>query len=241
MDRLKPGIRPRARAIGFQRWHDLLFLHWELEPDLLRPLIPERLELDTFEGRAFVTLTPFTVRGAKLRGLPRLKALSDFHEINVRTYVHLGGEDPAVWFFSLDAASALAAALARASLRLPYCYAQIHRGEDGRHRSYQAARVLPSGPATLSASWTIEGEARPARPGTLEHFLTERYLLFSRAFGHKLFRVQVHHAPWQLSAVQDLEVSQTLSAADGVPLLRGAPLSQWSEGVDVDFFPPTLV
>jgi uncharacterized protein len=241
MDRLKPGMRPRAPVIGLQRWDDLLFLHWELAPDALRPLVPARLELDTFDGRAFVTITPFTVRGARLRGLPRLPALSDFHEINVRTYVHLGGEDPAVWFFSLDSASALAAALARASLRLPYCYARIQRNGAGDRRTYEATRVLPRAPATLSASWTIAGDAAPARPGTLEHFLTERYLLFSRAFGRKLFRLQVHHAPWPLRAVRGLEVAQTLSAADGVPLLRGAPLSNWSEGVDVEFFPPTVI
>jgi uncharacterized protein YqjF (DUF2071 family) len=241
MDRLRPAIRPRATPVGFQRWHDLLFLHWDLPPDVLRPLVPPRLEVDTFEGRAFVTITPFTVRGAKLRGLPPLPALSEFHEINVRTYVHLGGEDPAVWFFSLDAASALAAALARASLRLPYCYARIHRSGAGDGRSYEASRVLPRGPATLSASWTAVGDPAPARPGTLEHFLTERYLLFSRAFGRKLFRLQVHHAPWLLRGVRGLEVAQTLSTADGVPLLRGAPLAQWSEGVDVDFFAPTVV
>src|SRR5207253_337981 len=80
-----------------------------------------------------------------------------------------------------------------------------------------------------------------ARPGTLEHFLAERYLLFSRAFGRKLFRLQVHHPPWPLRRVEGLEVAQTLSTADGVPPLRGSPLSQYSEGVDVDFFPPTLV
>ena len=241
MDRLKPSMRPRAPVIGFQRWDDLLFLHWELPPDALRPLVPPRLELDTFHGRAFVSITPFTVRGASLRGLPPLPGLSDFHEVNVRTYVHLGGEDPAVWFFSLDAASALAAAMARASLRLPYCYARIARSGAGDRRTYQAARILPPGPATLTASWTIAGEAAPARPGTLEHFLTERYLLFSRAFGRKLFRLQVHHAPWPLRRVEGLEVAQTLAAADGVPPPRGTPLSQWSEGVDVDFFPPTVV
>jgi uncharacterized protein len=241
MDRLRPAIRPRATPIGFQRWHDLLFLHWDLPPDVLRPLVPSRLEVDTFEGRAFVTITPFTVRGAKLRGLPPLPALSEFHEINVRTYVHLGGEDPAVWFFSLDATSALAAALARASLRLPYCYARIRRSGAGEGRSYEASRVLPRGPATLSASWTAVGDPSPARPGTLEHFLTERYLLFSRAFGRKLFRLQVHHAPWLLRGVRGLEVAQTLSTADGVPLLRGAAFAQWSEGVDVDFFAPTVI
>ena len=241
MDRLKPSMRPGAPVVGFQRWDDLLFLHWELPPDSLRPLVPSRLELDTFEGRAFVTVTPFTVRGAKLRGLPPLPALKDFHEINVRTYVHLGGEDPAVWFFSLDAASALAAALARASLRLPYCYARIVRGTDGALRTYEVSRLLPPGPATLSASWTIAGEAAPAPPGTLEHFLCERYLLFSRAVGRKLFRLQVHHAPWPLRRVERLEIAQTLTTADGLPHLRGTPLSQWSEGVDVEFFAPTVV
>jgi len=241
MDRLKPSIRPRAPRIGFQRWDNLLFLHWELSPDALRPLVHPRLELDTFEGRAFVSITPFTVRGARLRGLPRLPALSDFHEVNVRTYVHLGGEDPAVWFFSLDAASAIAAALARASLRLPYCYARISRGEAGDRLTYEVARVLPAAPAGLSASWRVAGEPAAARAGTLEHFLTERYLLFSRAFGRKLFRLQVHHAPWPLRRVDGLEVAQTLSTADGVPPLRGSPLSQYSDGVDVDFFPPTVV
>jgi len=241
MDRLKPSIRPRAPRVGFQRWDKLLFLHWELPPDVLRPLVHRRLELDTFDGRAFVSITPFTVRGARLRALPPLPGLSDFHEVNARTYVHLAGEDPAVWFFSLDAASALAAALARASLRLPYCYARMSRGEAGGRMTYEAARVLPAAPAGLSASWAVAGEPAPARPGTLEHFLTERYLLFSRAFGQKLFRLQVHHAPWPLQRVESLEVAQTLSTADGLPPLRGPPLSQYSEGVDVDFFPPTVV
>ncbi len=241
MDRLMPSRRPRAPRIGFQRWDKLLFLHWELAADVLRPLVHPRLELDTFEGRAFVSITPFTVRGARLRGLPPLPPIADFHEVNVRTYVHLGGEDPAVWFFSLDAASAVAAAIARASLRLPYCYARISRGATGERQTYEVARVVPAAPAGLSASWGIAGEAAPARPGTLEHFLTERYLLFSRAYGRKLFRLQVHHLPWPLRRVEGLEVAQTLSTADGVPPLRGAPLSQYSEGVDVDFFSPTVV
>lgn len=146
-----------------------------------------------------------------------------------------------MWFFSLDAASAIAAAIARASLRLPYCYARISRGLIGERQAYEAARVLPSAPAGLSASWRIAGEAAPARPGTLEDFLVERYLLFSRAFGRKLFRLQVHHLPWPLQRVDGLEVAQTLSTADGVPPLRGQPLSQYSEGVDVDFFAPTVV
>jgi len=241
MDRLQPTIRPRAPAIGFQRWDRLLFLHWEVPPEALRPLLPARLDLDTYEGRAFVSITPFTVRGARLRGLPPLPTLSDFHEVNVRTYVHLGGKDPAVWFFSLDAASALAAALARASLRLPYCYARMSRSIDGGRHTYRSSRVVPPAPAKLSASWNVASGPAPASPGTLEHFLAERYFLFSRALGRKLFRVQVHHPPWPLLRVEGLEIAQTLATADGLPELLGAPLARYSEGVDVEFFSATVV
>ena len=208
---------------------------------MLRPLVPARLELDTHEGRAYVSVTPFTVRRAHLRGVPPLPGISDFHEINVRTYVRLSGADPAVWFFSLDAASALAAAAARVSLRLPYCYARIARGGDGSRQTYDAARLLPDARAAFSGSWTTGATGGPAQPGSLEHFLVERYVLFSRAFGDKLFRLQVRHQPWPLQPANDVKVRQTLASADGLPQLEGEPLAQYSEGVDVDFFAPAIV
>jgi uncharacterized protein YqjF (DUF2071 family) len=241
MDRLNPSVRPQAPVIGFQRWDKLLFLHWAVPPELLRPLVPQRLDLDTYRERAYVSVTPFTVRRARLRGVPPVPGLSDFHEINVRTYVRLGAVDPAVWFFSLDAASALAAAMARVSLRLPYCYARIARGFDGTKQTYDAARLLPDARAAFSASWTTDGTPAPAEPGSLEHFLVERYFLFSRAFGDKLFRLQVHHAPWPLLPAHNVKMTQTLASADGLPQLDGEPLAQYSPGVDVEFFPPTLV
>ncbi|HWC73479.1 MAG TPA: DUF2071 domain-containing protein [Gemmatimonadales bacterium] len=241
MESGNPTVRPQAPVIGFQRWDKLLFLHWSIPTELLRPLIPARLELDTHEGRAYVTVTPFTVRRAHLRGVPPLPGIAEFHEINVRTYVRLGGVDPAVWFFSLDAASALAVAAARVSLRLPYCYARIARSIDGSRQTYDAARLLPDARAAFSGSWTTGGTAAPAQPGTLEHFLVERYVLFSRAFGDKLFRLQVHHEPWPLQAAHGVAVRQTLASADGLPQLEGEPLAQYSEGVDVDFFAPAIV
>jgi uncharacterized protein len=241
MDRENPSVRPQGPVIGFQRWDKLLFLHWSVSAELLRPLVPSRLELDTYEGRAYVSVTPFTVRRAHLRGVPPLPGISEFHEINVRTYVRLGGIDPAVWFFSLDAASALAATAARVSLRLPYCYARIARGADGSRHNYDAARLLPDARAAFSGSWTTGGVAAAAQPGTLEHFLVERYLLFSRAFGDKLFRLQVHHQPWPLQPAHDVKMRQTLASADGLPQLEGEPLAHYSEGVDVDFFAPTIV
>jgi len=241
MDPLNPSVRPQAPVIGFQRWDKLLFLHWPVPADLLRPLIPPRLELDTYQGRTYVSVTPFTVRRARLRGVPPLPGLSEFHEINVRTYVRFGGADAAVWFFSLDGASAVAAAMARVSLRLPYCYARIARGFDGSRQTYDAARLLPDARAAFSGSWTSEAAAAPAQPGTLAHFLAERYVLFSRAFGDKLFRLQVHHEPWPLQTAHDVKVTQTLASADGLPQFEGEPFAQYSEGVDVEFFPPTVV
>jgi uncharacterized protein YqjF (DUF2071 family) len=227
-------------VIGYQRWDRLLFLHFEVQKEALRALVPPRLELDTYQGRAFVTLTPFTVQGARLRGMPMLPGISRFHELNVRTYVRRG-DDRGVWFFSLDAASPAAAAIARASLRLPYCYARMRRSDDGAAFRYDSVRVVPAPRATFSGSWTVRGTAAPAEPGSLPHFLAERYLLFSRAGFGKLFRMQVRHAPWPLQPVEDLRFAETLLQADGVPALGPAVLAQYSEGVDVEFFPPSVV
>jgi uncharacterized protein len=241
MDRVAPSSRPDAPVIGYQRWDKILFLHWAVAPEAVRPLVPGRLELDTYEGRAYVSMTPFTVRGARLRALPAVPGFSQFHELNVRTYVHREGRDPAVWFFSLDAASPLAAAFARLSVRLPYCYARISRGTDGNRMTYESTRLFPPQAASFSASWSFGRASAAAEPGTLGHFLVERYLLFSRALASKLIRLQVHHPPWQLHEVESLVVQETLAKGDGLGALEGTPLAHYSDGIDVEFFPFTIV
>src|SRR5213082_2682312 len=143
---------PDAPVIGYQRWDKLHFLHFEVSPEALRARIPSRLEVDTYDGRAFVSLTPFTVRGARVRGVPPLPGISGFHELYVRT-----GEDRAVWFFSLDAASPPAAAIARATLRLPYCYARMNRSDSRGLFRYDSVRVVPAPQATFSGSWSATG------------------------------------------------------------------------------------
>jgi uncharacterized protein YqjF (DUF2071 family) len=228
-------------VIGFQRWDRLLFLHFEVPADALRARIPAQLELDSYQGRAFVSLTPFTVRGARIRGLPPLPGIANFHELNVRTYVRKG-EDRGVWFFSLDAASPAAVAIARASLRLPYCYARMNRSEEGGLFRYDVVRLVPPPQAIFSASWSVKGTtASPAAPGTLAQILAERYLLFSRALGPKLFRMRVRHQPWPLQPVEDVRFAETLAQVDGLPPLGRSVLAQYSEGVDVEFFPPSIV
>jgi uncharacterized protein YqjF (DUF2071 family) len=227
-----------GKAIGFQRWDSLLFVHYAVPPAVLRPLIPARLELDTFGEQAYVSLTPFTVKRARLYPLPPLPGISEFHELNVRTYVRFQGVDPGVWFFSLEAASPLAAALARASVRLPYYYADISRERRDDDFRYSCRRRPPGArDGMLSASWQVTGGERVAEPGTLEHFLVERYFLYSKALGRRLWRGQVAHPPWPLRTVENLRLQQTLDRADHLPLLGTPAATHYSEGVDVEFLP----
>ena len=190
IDRITPTQHPRVRAVMRQSWRDLLFVHWACDPDAIRPLIPAGLELDVFEGRAYVGLVPFTMTGVRPVGFPSVPWLSSFHETNVRTYVHRGGRDPGVWFFSLDAANPIAVRLARRLFHLPYHDARMFLEfekaggtEPDSPRLDPLCRRAPAlGP--LPASYLIRGEVigpiEPAQPGTLEHFLAERYLLYSR-------------------------------------------------------------
>ena len=161
-------------VIGYQRWDRLLFLHFEVPEEALRALVPPRLELDTYQRRAFVSLTPFTVCDARLRGMPMLPGISRFHELNVRTYVRRG-DDRGVWFFSLDAASPAAAAIASASLRLPYCYARMRRSDDGVVQS--ASRTRPAWSAVFLSPATIRcavGQRHPFVIGALRDYVVYR-------------------------------------------------------------------
>jgi hypothetical protein len=238
IDRLSPTRRPDERPVMYQRWRHLLFLHWALPPEVMAPLLPPGLTLDTFEGKAWVGLVPFTMRGVRPRGLPAVGFLSDFHETNVRTYVHFQGKDPGVWFFSLEAANAIAVRLARTWFKLPYQYArmELSRGGEGEPIAYRSERLWPGPtPATCAVRCTPRGPAAPSAPGTLQHFLVERYFLYSTARG-SLFRGQVHHPPYQVRGAGVEGLDESLLAAAGIPRPAEPPLALFSEGVDVDVF-----
>ncbi|HWE39818.1 MAG TPA: DUF2071 domain-containing protein [Isosphaeraceae bacterium] len=232
-----------------QRWAALLFLHWEVEPDALRSLLPPGLELDTFEGRAFVGLVPFTMTGVRPRPLPAVPGLSSFHEVNVRTYVHYRGQGPGVWFFSLDAANAVAVKLARWSYHLPYYHAAMTL--DPTDRDIQAAldrgesptidfaseRLAPGPrPASCRVRYRPEGTPRPAPSGTLEHFLIERYLLYACADG-RLYRGRVHHPPYPVQSARVEALDETLVAAAGVARPATEPLGHFAREVRVRVYP----
>lgn len=239
MDRIAPTRRPKGPPDGFHCWRTLLFLHWEVPAEEIQKLISPHLTVDTFDGRAFVGLVPFTMHDIRpTRHLPPIPGVSAFHETNVRTYVHHKGKDPGVWFFSLDAANALAVTAARVGWHLPYFWADMTLDQEGDQIHYTTRRRYPEPtPAELTVDWTIGPSLGTAAPDTLEHFLCERYFLYSTDRYGDLFRGQVHHPPYPLhSAVVD-HMKQSMLKAAGFPVPGPPDLpAYYSPGVDVEVF-----
>ena len=180
-----------------QTWENLLFAHWAVEPAELRRLLPTGLPLDVRDGKAWLGITPFKVVGLRLRGLLPFPVVSNFLELNVRTYVTLDGK-PGIWFFSLDAGSPLAVEAARRAYRLPYFRADMTARAFGSRIEYVSSRVEADAvPATFSGTYEARGPEFNAAADTLEYFLTERYCLYAEHEG-QLFRAEIHHAPWPL-------------------------------------------
>jgi len=236
IDRVSPTLRPPGRPAMRMAWLDLGFLHWEVEAAALRPLVPDALEIDTFEGRAFVGLVPFTMRGVRPAWAPPLPWLSRFHEVNVRTYVHRQGRDPGVWFLCLEAANPVAVVIARTFWKLPYHFARMRLTREGTAIRYSSDRRWPGPhPAACALRYEPRGPASPAVVGTLEHFLVERYVLY--AFARKtLFAGLVHHAAYPLQAANVDGVAESLVAACGIERPVSAPLVHYARGVEVDVF-----
>jgi uncharacterized protein len=207
-----------------QTWRQLLFAHWPVAYDALCKHVPSSLEIEQWDGSAWLGMTPFRVVGLRVRGLPSVPQLSNFLELNCRTYVRRGNR-PGIWFFSLDASSRLAVKAAQSAYALPYRHAQIKF--DGE--TFTARRSGQD--ASFSASYRGLGDARPARPGSLEHFLTERYCLYA---GNGELRADIHHPPWQLqraeAALEELGISPVA--------VKGEPLYHYAERQDVVIWRP---
>src|SRR5581483_3886045 len=236
IDRILPTYRPVGWPIGYQRWHSLLFLHWPVPEAVLRPLVPPELSIDLYDGVAYVGLIPFAVEQARPALAPSALGL-DFLETNVRTYVHVEGQDPGVYFFSLDAASRLAVAGARVGFGLPYYHARMRFRSRGRLVAYTLRR-LSGRRGELTVRYEVGEPLGRAAPGTLEHFLIERYLLHVRRRSG-LWTTQVHHRPYPLYRARVLELHETLLGADGLPPPGSPPpLVHFASLVDVDVFAP---
>jgi uncharacterized protein YqjF (DUF2071 family) len=220
-----------------QTWRDLLFAHWALDPAALRPAVPAQLPIDTFDGRAWIAVTPFEVTGLRLHGTPPLPRLSRFAETNVRTYTTVDGK-PGIWFFSLDAASRLAVAAARLTYRLPYFHGRMSIERAAGQVAYATRRT--AGEAALRLRYRATGPPRRAAPGTLEYFLTERYCLYT-VVGGTVRRTEIHHPPWALAqATAEIE-RNTMAAPLGFDLSADEPLLHFAARQDVVIWAPKRV
>jgi uncharacterized protein YqjF (DUF2071 family) len=242
VDHLSVPTRPPGWPIMYQCWDKLLFLHWPLPAESLRPLIPEPLVIDTFDGVAWVSITPFTMWGVRPVFSPPLPVLSRSHELNVRTYVHLDGF-PGIWFFSLDANNLLAVLGARLTFHLPYFYARMNLEQRDRTLRFTSRRIHPrAAPAEFEAVWTVGDRLPQPEPDSLDFFLTERYALYS-AREDALYRARIFHRPWPLHKARLLSCRSTMIESQGLPSpLEGDPLlHQQGEPLKVRVWPRVRV
>lgn len=217
-------------------WVDLLFAHWPVPVQHLRSLVPPCLELDLYEGRAFIGVVPFRMEAVGPRGLgwlpARLPSPRAFPELNVRTYVHVG-DRPGVFFFSLDATSRLAVWAARRFFHLPYMNAAIRCQRQGDTVYYDSQRRdSRGGEGKFLGHYRAAGDAYSAGPGTLEHWLTERYCLYAVDRLGNPWRGEVHHEPWPLRPAV-AEFDQTVAQAHGFSLDGAPELVHFVDRLDV--------
>ena len=217
---------------GYQEWRSLLFLHWPVRVETLRALVPSGLELDLYQGTAYVGVVPFAMQGVRPRWCPKRFAF-DFLEANVRTYVSHRGR-PGVFFFSLEAASRIAVWAARAFWSLPYHLAEMSLLQQGDEFVYESRRR--SNGARHKVRYRLGAKLGESEPGSLEFFLLERYLLFTEHRG-AIYAGQVHHAPYPAQAAEVLELEDELIEAAGLGPCSGPPVFvHYAWGVDVEVF-----
>jgi uncharacterized protein YqjF (DUF2071 family) len=234
----RPWPVPEAPWWMAQTWDDLLFAHWRVPYEPVRALVPPDLELDRFEGDVWLGITPFCLTRVRVRGTLPVPRLSSFPELNVRTYVTAGGR-PGIWFFSLDCASPVAVEVARRLYRLPYHRARMRVERAGGRIRYSSARSERSGgPVVFTADYGPVGEDFTAQPGTLDHFLTERYCLYA-ADGRRVYRADIHHPPWPLHRAEARIELNTMAPA-GVEL-GGEPLLHFAARQDVLIWAPERI
>jgi uncharacterized protein len=220
-------------TVMLQRWHEISFFHWSCEPSVLQNRIPSSLQIDTFDGKAWISLTPFLLTGLRPPLLPRTLGM-DFPEMNLRTYV-IGPKGPAIWFFSLDARRLSAVIGARATTGLPYFWADMQVDIGERENSYFSNRG-----GRAKARIRIAKEEWITQQSPLDVFLTARFRLYS-LWRRRLITIEVEHPPWILNRVRVLEFEETVRRTMAVEFPSPDFLAHHSRGVDTKIGTPLLV
>lgn len=218
---------PVKRPVMHQGWEQLTFLHWRYRPEAIRRLVPDVLELDTFDGSAWIGLTPFLLTGLRPPGVPPAPWISRFPEMNVRTYVRGPDGEPGIWFFSLEADRLAAVIGARLSFGLPYRWAKMSVQPSREHVEYRSNRHVGQGRARIKIRI-----GSPLRPNEHERFLTARFRLYTKLGGHLAF-ANVEHPPWPLQSAAAVELEQDVIQYSGLPAPNSEPLVHFSPGVHV--------
>jgi hypothetical protein len=234
----RPWPLPAGPWSWRQSWRDLLFAHWPVHAERLRPLVPEPLAIDERDGTSWIAVVPFRMSGVMRRPLPDLPFLSAFAELNVRLYVTHQGK-PGVWFLSLDATNPVAVWAARRFFHLPYHRAAIELQHDGDGIRTTARRR--DGAVELAVDYRPDAAIEHAPPGSLEHWLTERYCLYAQAPDGTLWRTEVHHAPWPLQRAAARFSRNTMTRTFGIELDEPPALLHFARRLDVVAWSPLPV
>jgi uncharacterized protein YqjF (DUF2071 family) len=229
----RPWPLPAGHWVMKQTWRDLLFAHWPLPFDVMRPLVPPQLSLDVFDSQCWVGVVPFHMTDIRGRALPPLPGLSRFPELNVRTYVTYGGK-PGVYFFSLDAANLTAVKAARAFYHLPYFHAAMSSDDRGGSIHYSSKRRRSA--AEFRGLYRATAAVELSQKGSLEHWLTERYCLYT-THANRVYRGEVHHQPWPLQKAEAEFEINTVAAAVGILLPKTAPSLLFARELEVLIWP----
>jgi len=234
----RPWPLPQTPWLMTQSWHNLLFAHWPVDAAQLRSHLPPGLPLDLYEGQAWLGVVPFRMTNVAPRLVPAIPFVSEFAEINVRTYVTVNGR-PGVYFFSLDAESSMAVAAARSMLHLPYFTARMQVSSDGQQVHYASRRTGSEvAPAEFVARYRPVGPTFEPLRGTLDYFLIERYCLYNVDTRFRAYRLDIHHVPWTLQRAEATLEVNTMAEAAGIRLPSMAPLLHFSARQDMLAWPP---
>lgn len=235
----RPWPIPDRPWVLTQSWHDLLFAHWPVDRGVIRGLVPYEFDVDTFDGRAWLGVVPFTMTNVGPRGVRHMPWVSAFPELNVRTYVRVG-DRPGVYFFSLDAARWIAVKAARTLFSLPYFHAAMQVASEGARIRYRSVR-FGDVRAAFQAEYAPDGLPTRAQPGSIEYFLTERYCLYHHDRAGRPSRFEIHHRPWPLqTAHAEIELN-TMAAASSITVAGPPVLVHFARRMDVVAWAPQVV
>jgi uncharacterized protein YqjF (DUF2071 family) len=227
--------RPTVPPAFHQRWENLLFLHWPIPVERLRPLVPSELDIDTFDGFAWVSMSPFWASRTRAHGLPAMPIVGDSHEVNLRTYVS-AGEVAGVWFLSIDASNPLAVVGARLGFSLPYYFAWMSFEERGESFRFRSTRLHPCTPrAALDVQWTRGAALPTAPPGSRDYFLVERYCLYVLRSG-RVCRGRIAHERWPIHAAEVHSFSSSILEPFGLEVSEAPVAHAQGHPLDVDIW-----